>query len=317
MFCAKEKWPWKPLQHILQAYLGMIEEGKVTTYSDPQSEAPGHLLRFFPWEIHQQTQRDVEMAVESFIRLLDAIKSRLPPTSMCIDQESSDRGMAFPHLDSMIDDSFTQRDSFARCFLSALPNCHINFRYIAPGIRVQSPEEFITQPFAERRDTVMFPRPFGSGENSSSIPLLLFRGDGENKSPWTRPWFPDGEAKDIPAGLYIEPIDRWRAEDSGNESRLLLPFKIGANKYARSSNGVPFSKWALNGVSDKLYRVYCFSGVLPLDSHSSQLHKVLLNWTERVEMGDWEVNEDGVAGGIEKFKEADTPEHWKKYHVSW
>ena len=115
----------------------------------------------------------------------------------------------------------------------------------------------------------------------------------------------------------MQSIDRWRAEDSGNESQVLLPFKIGANKYARSSNGVPFTEWALNGVSDKLYRVYCFSGVLPLDSRSSQLHKVLLNWTERVEIRDWEVNEHGVAGVIEKFKEADTPEHWKKCNVSW
>jgi hypothetical protein len=39
-----------------------------------------------------------------------------------------------------------------------------------------------------------------------------------------------------------------------------------------------------------------------------QVHTVLLNWAERVELADWEANEDGVAGGIEKFEEADTLE---------
>ncbi|KAJ5479762.1 hypothetical protein N7530_005271 [Penicillium desertorum] len=32
-------------------------------------------------------------------------------------------------------------------------------------------------------------------------------------------------------------------------------------------------------------------------------------------MGDWEVDENGVAGGIEKFKDADTPEDWEKYQI--
>lgn len=79
----------------------MIGEGKVTTYSNPQSQAPGHLLRFFPLEIHPHTLRDVGMAVDAFTRLLDAIQSRLPPSSMRVVQESSDRGMALPYLDSI------------------------------------------------------------------------------------------------------------------------------------------------------------------------------------------------------------------------
>jgi hypothetical protein len=34
-------------------------------------------------------------------------------------------------------------------------------------------------------------------------------------------------------------------------------------------------------------------------------------------MGDWEVDDDVVVDGIEKFKDADTPESWKKYQTSW
>lgn len=44
---------------------------------------------------------------------------------------------------------------------------------------------------------------------------------------------------------------------------------------------------------------------------------MLENWTERVETGDWLVGEDGVIGGIEKFKEADTKEHWQAYVIPW
>jgi hypothetical protein len=29
------------------------------------------------------------------------------------------------------------------------------------------------------------------------------------------------------------------------------------------------------------------------------------SWAEQVEMGDWQVDEDGVIGGIDKFKEAE------------
>ncbi len=31
--------------------------------------------------------------------------------------------------------------------------------------------------------------------------------------------------------------------------------------------------------------------------------------------GEWEVGEEGVKGGIEKFKDADTEEHYFKYQI--
>jgi hypothetical protein len=32
-------------------------------------------------------------------------------------------------------------------------------------------------------------------------------------------------------------------------------------------------------------------------------------------MGDWEVGDDGVVDGIEKCKDADTPEGWEKHQT--
>lgn len=270
--------------------------------------------QFYPWEIQQYTQWDLEKAVVAFTRLLDAIESRLPPTT-------SNQEIELPYSDLVIDKSLPAKNSFIRSFLSALPPRHMKFRYIAPGIRIQNPAEFISQPFTEPREIF---QPLSKIEESIyGLPTLLFRADGANSSPWTRPWFPDGVAQDIPVGLYIEPTRRYLAQDFGNESRLLLPFGVSANGYARSSNGIPLSPWPSNhirdDVSEGLYQVYHFSGFLPTSLRSVQVHKVLLNWAERVELGDWEVDEDGVAGGIEKFKEADTQEHWQKYQVplSW
>ncbi|PYH78635.1 hypothetical protein BO82DRAFT_153538 [Aspergillus uvarum CBS 121591] len=38
------------------------------------------------------------------------------------------------------------------------------------------------------------------------------------------------------------------------------------------------------------------------------IHQVLQNWAERVREGDWAVDENGVSGGIGKWREADTEE---------
>lgn len=94
---------------------------------------------------------------------------------------------------------------------------------------------------------------------------------------------------------------------------------IGSNGFAR---GVPFKRARFPGTErpDQLYQADLFSGYsgyLPWDSRSSYLHKVLESWAERVEMGDWQVDQDGVVGGIDKFKEADTGEHWREYFIPW
>ena len=304
-----EQWPWRPLQDILQVYLDMTDQGKISTYSDRGMEYFDQgTFRVFPWEIHQYTLLEVKRAVSALTRLLDAIEARLTYSL----EEPRRKKITLPFSESVVKALSIKVDSFNGQFLSALPVRQLNFRYIAPGIRLQSPDEFINQPFAERCNS----------NDDQPFPLLLFRGEQENQSPWGRPWFPDGNAADIPAGLYLEPTYDFYNWESGNQSRLLLPFEIGCNGFARSSNGLPFIKQVRGGRSwsDQLYQSDSFSGYsgyLPWDSRSSYLHKVLENWAERVEMGDWLVGKDGVVGGIEKFKEADTEENWKGYVIHW
>jgi hypothetical protein len=281
----------------------MITEEKVTIDRSPKSEFESS--ESFPWEIHQHTQRDVHQAVVAFSRLLDAIESRLPPKSTHILLGSND-GIELPYPNWVIE-SLARKDSFAQEFLSALPIRYINCHYIAPGIRIQNITEFIAQPFENLGGSY--------GDRDVTPPLLLFRGDGENTTPWSLRWLLDGR-KDIPAGLYLEAVHAFISDDPGNDSRLLLPFEVGRNGYARSSNGVLLNDCGIDRMYDKLYRDHQPTGILPWGSHSSYIHKVLVNWAERVESGDWEVNGDGVANGIEKFKDADTPDHWMKYQTS-
>ncbi|KAJ5138557.1 uncharacterized protein N7515_003405 [Penicillium bovifimosum] len=323
----RERWPWRPLQNILQVYLEMLDEGKITTYSDRRKGSEKYSFRAFPWEIHQHTAVDVERAVSAFTRLLDAIEIRLPSISTHSTHDSDNKqpsfeGIALPYSESVMEASFIKADWFVKSFLSALPIRHLKFRHIAPGIRLQTPIEFTNQPLADRRHNVLIPDFYGTDKQTSSFPFLLFRGERENMSPWIRPWFPDGKAENIPSGLYMEPTDEGFNWESGNQSRLLLPFSIGRNGFARSSNGIPF-KFIIDTETerpDQLYQSDTFSGYsgyLPWDSRSSYLHKVLESWAERVEMGDWQVDEDGVVGGIDKFKEADTKEHWREYFIPW
>ncbi|CAG7989856.1 unnamed protein product [Penicillium salamii] len=318
----RDRWPWRPLQNILKTYSEMFDDGKITTYSDRRKEFMEPSFGQFPWEIHQHTPMDVEKAVSAFTRLLDAIEIRLPPLTHSFDD--CGQSISLPYPKAAIEASSIEGASFLEHFLLNLPIRHLNFRYIAPGIQLQNSTEFTNQPLAHRGHDCGIPS-LDSTDQTTPHPLLLFRGERDNKSPWNQPgliYSPDRDTKNIPSGLYIEPADEYFNWESGNQTRLLLPFNIGSNGFARSSNGVPFKNARFSGIEqpDQLYQEDLFSGYsgyLPWDSRSSYLHKVLESWAERVEMGDWEVDQDGVMGGIDKFKEADTEEHWREYVIPW
>jgi hypothetical protein len=42
---------------------------------------------------------------------------------------------------------------------------------------------------------------------------------------------------------------------------------------------------------------------------NQRLELLSKNWTTMIENGHWEVDKDGVIGGIEKFKDPDTEDH--------
>ncbi|KAJ5369845.1 uncharacterized protein N7496_005937 [Penicillium cataractarum] len=306
-----QPWAWKPLQDILQAYLEMIEEKKVQASTDEAYEEDIK-PRLFPWRYHQYTHRDVVKATQALTRLLDAVEQKLPqPRETEYPASTRDVDIQLPYSQAILDEATIPANTFIRDFLSELPPRTLRFRYIAPGIILQSPAEFATQPWKE---------PLGREYGGHSVPFLLFRGDQWISLRCKPRYYPDPEdsLQGVPTGLYICPTGIESPATFGNSCRLLLPFNIGARHHARYSNGEQLQEetpWdeTPKDTAHELYQPGSHSGFL--ERHEVQIHKILLNWAERVEAGDWEVNTDGVAGGIEKFEEADTLESWRKYQI--
>jgi hypothetical protein len=47
------------------------------------------------------------------------------------------------------------------------------------------------------------------------------------------------------------------------------------------------------------------------------LAAVLVNWQEQIENESWRVDENGVAGGEDVWKEADTKDKAENYETDW
>ncbi|KAL4746605.1 hypothetical protein BDW72DRAFT_207218 [Aspergillus terricola var. indicus] len=293
------EWTWMPLEDILGAYLQMIDEGKIEA-----------LPLIEPWSIHAYTATDMEKTISAFKRLVEAIHSRIPGKD-----ESTCTHLPW-HDPVTLAQDFIPLSSFAHEFLSVVSHFKVRFHYIAPGIRFPTAPEFLDQVMKDFTDT---PYTY-MGKIPGDCLLRIFIIDVEelvyNENYPSHP---------VPARLYIDRVVVRYPQYWSNGCELLLPFGIGANGRVRQSNRQPFGVFTNNqdlnqkpGDSNTLlYQSGCPDGFT--FRYHVQIHKVLENWAERVERGDWEVNGDGVAGRVEKFREADTEEHWRKYWIprSW
>lgn len=308
MSVCTHEWGWLPLEVILDAYLQMHDEGKAealppSRLKDFRSNYPYAMDPWIP--LHQYTETDINRTVTAFQRLVNAIDSRLENYNECTSSY-----MDLPWHDPVtLTQDFIPRDSFAHRFLQAISQWKVRFRYIAPGIRLPAASEFLDQPIKVFGDS----RYRHVGRYPGDCPLRIFQIDAE---------YPAHDRVynlDLHTGFYIDRVVQISTLFWSNGCRVLLPFGIGAKGWARQSNGEPF------GVNDfderakpqdkngTVYQAGLTNGIT--NHHFVQIDKVFNNWADRVEMGDWDVTKDGVAGGIEKFKEADTEEHWKKYWI--
>lgn len=112
----------------------------------------------------------------------------------------------------------------------------------------------------------------------------------------------------MPTGLYLE---GWTQDDLvpfTDATRLLLPFTIGGeDTWARTTNNI-----SIAGTHDDLYQI----GVNPFAPyHGVSLLAVLQNFYLHIHQGIWSVDESGVSDTIDKFREAETGEHWHEFVV--
>ncbi|KAL4860306.1 hypothetical protein BDV12DRAFT_205257 [Aspergillus spectabilis] len=295
----QHEWSWLPLEVILEGYLDMLKEEKVrivpvTECQDWDYEGP-ILVR--PWQLYPYTALDVQKATSAMKRLVAAIEGRLDALIPRTDPLASYVHLPW-HDPDAFPDELVPASTFAYEFLKAISDIKVRFRYIAPGIRIPTLDEFLNQAY------------YGGD------PLHIFIIETTGDTPLDPP---DHGWSQYTIGVQITHANPYDDRHFTNEFRLELPFRVGAKGFARQSNGQPLGidpakdDPVPKGSRGELYQAGMSNGFT--DYHGVQIHKVLESWTGMVERGDWGVGPNGVLGGVEKFMEADTLEHWGKYTV--
>ena len=295
---------WYPLETVLEFWLGQTRQDRIAALPEGKNRNYD-LERFSPWEFVPYNDILVEENIGAFNRLVEAIEARMPPTVSTTEAEEVIQGL--------VDESALQTmplpQRFAYDFLRRARRPR--FQMIAPGLEVLTTSMFPDQPF----------RSYMSDSDPDIPPILLFR----SKSNFTDETIPNivtGEPipklfswynriKTYPAGLYLPPTSPVQAED---ECMLILPFGIGENGHARKTDG---SRFGMEGYGEKSSHIDLYRpGYQPFEQpHEQSLVDVLESWRGMVERGDWQIDENGVAGNMDVWREADTEEKWEKYVI--
>jgi len=112
----------------------------------------------------------------------------------------------------------------------------------------------------------------------------------------------------IPAGVYSEAIDRNSYDIAEEGFRLLLPYNLSGG--ACKSDGSLVTPNTMNELFQHGYKPFGGDYYRP-----QRLEHLLDHWSRLVADGVWSVGSDGVEGTIERFREADTPAHWREYMI--
>ncbi|KAF2008422.1 hypothetical protein BU24DRAFT_403009 [Aaosphaeria arxii CBS 175.79] len=302
---------WLPLEMVLDGFVDMIDQGKIMAVDENNS---GEQERTEPWIMPSYTEPDLEDTLQAFEQLLDAIHVRMPYQEQSAEQNllevvtGGNPGILSPN-------------SFAHRFLTQCSRP--NFTHIAPGLSITQ-----QQPFA--------PTPGQANENKL-FPLLLFTSTSPahqetQRTPWgerirASPFAHDfDDISTYPAGLYLTETNPHSSHPFEDGCKLILPFTLGSNAFARTSDGALIGENVRKAGEDASAEIEPKSAELYqlgfnhfIAGHDVQLRYVLCKWMEMIEEGKWEVDEHGVAGGIEKWSETDLEEHWSDYQLpmSW
>lgn len=277
------------------------------------------------------SQRDLQTAINGFDNLIIGIECLLENPSLQTKDNPDDQAKLLAFVAAKFDlprspgefgliskevlDRAGLEEGFVREFLTSVRRPKTNIKYIAPGLRIPTADDFSPHPL--QKFEISDPTEF----ENSALPLPLFISDKKSTNPIFE--YPFQDITNLPLGLWTNYVNRDDDHEFEDACRLYLPFEIGANGFAlladdsfigenQESEGVARP----NGRSNELYQLG-YNHYIP--GHGPQLGDILNLWQSLVGMGEWAVGKDGVLGGIEKFKEADTDEHYHKYQlfVKW
>jgi len=298
--------PWQPLESLLSAYVDMTEAEKAVALhwyvgapategqeagpkSDPQTGARRSRYNTHPWTLQPYTLGDLNKCLVVWRKLFNAIeqKAGIP--------QGDDSKSSTLCSKSALNAAGVPR-GFAYDLLSHARQAQIWF--VAPGMRLPKVEEFLNQPF--RSIQQKYPKE----TEHIKMPFLFFRCEGTVSAKDAKFRWPFSTVEEVPCGLYLDafPDKQSPYEDA---CRLVLPIRLGGNKYARTSDYRPIRR----SYSD-LYQSEINPFVM---RHGPKLIAILENWLENVESGHWSVNEKGVSGGVGVWRAADTRDDWWRY----
>ncbi|KAL3482966.1 hypothetical protein BJX62DRAFT_245351 [Aspergillus germanicus] len=255
----QHEWSWLPLEVILEGYLDMLKEGKVrivpvTERQDWDYEGPT-LVR--PWQLYPYTALDVQKATSAMKRLVDAIETRIQALA------SPAAAASYIYLPWQDPDAFPDElvpaSTFAHDFLKAISDIKVRFRYIAPGIRIPTLDEFLNQAY------------YGDD------PLHIFLIETTNDTPLDPP---EHGWSQYTIGVQITHANPYDDRHFTNEVQLELPFRVGTKGFAKQSSGQPLGidpekkdEPVPKGSRGELYQAGMSNGFT--DYHGVQIHKVL------------------------------------------
>jgi hypothetical protein len=251
---------------------------------------------YHPWVSVRFSDGELQDTINAFDDLVKAIESRINTTPDLDGQQS-------PIIEEhVLDNTNIHRDCFARAFLSKARRP--NFTFVAPGISLLDPDTFGS-------DNV-FPIITDEYYTKTTPPIRILEAKGyDNSADTANPPFglPYNKLRHVPCGLYIPNAALTSDTVEEASARLVLPFRLGNNNYARKFDTSKF----YNAVDLYQPGFNAFSGDWIT---CVRLMRVFDSWRQNVESGEWKVGPDGVMDDINKFKDADTEQGWERYYLA-
>lgn len=248
--------------------------------NEPEPASGVHLDSERPWGWAPWTKADLEDSLEAWNNLISAVNDRLPE----------------PHaepLSSMslfgVDDlraADVEEGCFAWEFYSKA--CRPNFQFLAPGLQLPSRGQLLANPFRQAWES-QTPHQ-GLPWHPDMFPLPILLGTQLEKS-----WVDTHEYKvgNVSWGLYLDILDsRLHQCPYEDAARLVLRYELDETTSSRRLDGKPATGNA------ELYQI----GQNPFETHrATQLWQMLKHFTAHVDVGEWNVDANGVSEAATVF----------------
>ncbi|KAF1990623.1 hypothetical protein K402DRAFT_400815 [Aulographum hederae CBS 113979] len=258
-YCHDDAWdiqhdsPWQALEDILSSLLYKIDEGQMAALSSDPTTNHNEYPWFFhgPWAVQPWTEKGLDLTIVAFNRLVDEIETRALGSKLedTLNDDHEEKGL---YDTETLSTARLRPNSFLYRFLQGIRKPTNPKLYLAPGLRLPTPSEFLQQPHAsDPWRTLCEYRAFDGtliSTDSACLthttpPIRLLIADCYNcdvTSPYHWPWDgrPDtkpGEQRypiefvraPFPPGLYINPISTYDLPSYEDSFRLVLPFLLG------------------------------------------------------------------------------------------